>query len=213
MDDLTSTQREVLEYLLRYREAHGRTPSGPEIADQFGYSQPKTAYEHLRRIEKKGYLRITQPSTRAPLNVRPTDRALRLLSPGLPLLGAIPAGPVTEVGEEAEEYRVTSLGDLFPMMKSGDYLLRVDGDSMNDAGIREGTIALMRPEVEPSDGDICAVWVDGEGGTLKRVFQEEETVRLVPENDDYAPTVVPAERVRIQGVLVATVDISTFRRL
>lgn len=213
MSNLTNTQREILEYLLQYREAHGRTPSGPEIAEHFGYSQPRTAYEHLRRIEKKGYLQITQPATRAPLNVRPTDRATRLFSPGLPLLGAIPAGPVTEVGEEAEEERVTSLGDLFPMMKAGDYLLRVDGDSMKGAGIREGTIALMRPGVEPSDGDICAVWVDGEGGTLKRVFREEDTVRLVPENEDYAPTQVPAEQVRIQGVLVATVDISTFRRL
>lgn len=212
MSDLTSTQHEILEYLLRYREAHGRTPSGPEIADHFDYSQPQTAYEHLRRIEKKGYLHITQPSTRAPLNVRPTERALRLLSPGLPVLGSIPAGPVIEVGEDVEEDRVTSLEDLFPMMKSGDYLLRVDGDSMRDAGIREGTIALMRPEIEPSDGDICAVWVDGEGGTLKRVFQEEEDVRLVPENDDYVSTVVPADRVRIQGVLVATVDISLFRR-
>ena len=69
----------------------------------------------------------------------------------------------------------------------------------------------IRPEVEPSDGDICAVWIEGDGGTLKRVFLEGETVRLVPENEKYAPQRISADRVRIQGVLVATVNVSTFR--
>ena len=82
---------------------------------------------------------------------------------------------------------------------------------MIGAGIREGAMVQIRPEVEPSDGDICAVWVVGDGGTLKRVFLEGETVRLVPENERYAPQEISADRVRIQGVLVAMVDVSTFR--
>lgn len=211
MSELTSKQQEILEFVVWYREERGRPPSGPEIADHFGYSAPHTAYEHLRRIAKKGFLEVRQPSTRASLNVKPTEKARQLLLPGLPVLGAIPAGPVSEVGADVQESTVGSLGDLLPMMKEGDYLLEVDGDSMKDVGIQPGTTALMRPDPEPSPGDICAVWVDGEGGTLKRVFPQGETIRLVPENDAYEPMEVDADRVRLQGVLVATLDISTFR--
>lgn len=211
MSELTSKQREILEFVVWYREEHGRPPSGPEIADRFGYSDPHTAYEHLRRIEKKGFLEVNQPSKRAVLNIKPTEKTRRLLLSGLPVLGAIPAGPVSEAGTEVQASTIESLGDLLPMMKRDDYLLDVDGNSMEDVGIEEGTTALMRPDEEPSPGDICAVWVDGEGGTLKRVFPQGETIRLVPENDEYEPAEVDADRVRIQGVLVATVDISTFQ--
>lgn len=211
MDSLTDTQQKILKYLLKHRDEKGRAPTGPEIAREFGYSQPRTAYDHLERIEKKGYLDIEQPSKRGTLNLRPTEKAKKLFEPGFPILGSIPAGPVTEVGEDLEEGRVSSVADLLPTMKKGDYLLRVDGDSMKEAGIQEGALVQIRPGVEPSDGDICAVWIEGDGGTLKRVYRKERTVRLVPENDEYDPREVAAGRVRIQGVLVATVDVSVFR--
>lgn len=210
MDSLTDTQREILKYLLQYQEENGRTPTGPEIADKFGYNQPKTAYEHLRLIERKGFLDIRQPSIRAALEIRPTEKAKKLFEPGFPVLGSIPAGPVTEVGEDLAEGRVSSLTDLLPTIEEGDYFLRVDGDSMKEAGIPEGAMVQIRPEVEPSDGDICAVWVEGDGGTLKRVFREGGTVRLVPENEKYNSKEVSADRVQIQGVLIATVDVSIF---
>lgn len=211
MNSLTNTQKEILEYLMQYQQKNGRTPTGPEIAREFGYSQPRTAYDHLERIEKKGYLDIKQPSKRGTLNLKITEKAEKLFDPGFPILGSIPAGPVSEVGEDLKEGQISSLTDLVPTMKEGDYFLRVDGDSMIGAGIREGAMVQIRPEVEPSDGDICAVWIEGDGGTLKRVFLEGETVRLVPENEKYAPQRISADRVRIQGVLVATVNVSTFR--
>lgn len=212
MSDLTSTQQKILEHVLWYREEYGRTPSGPEIADQFGYSNPSTAYEHLRRIEKKGFLDIEQPQNRSTLNVKPTEKSRRFFEPGLPLLGAIPAGPVIDVAEDEDGEHIGSLQDLLPMMEPGDYLLEVDGDSMVDVGIREGMTVLMRPGEKPSPGDICAVWVDGDGGTLKRVYHGDKTVRLMPENDEYDPMEVDTDRVRIQGVLVATVDISVAQK-
>lgn len=211
VNSLTKTQKEILEYLLQYQEENGRTPTGPEIAREFGYSQPRSAYDHLERIAKKGYLNIEQPSERGTLNLQPTEKARKLFEPGFPVLGSIPAGPVTEVGEDLEEGLVSSVTDLLPTMKEGDYLLRVDGDSMKEAGISEGAMVQIRPEIEPSDGDICAVWVEGDGGTLKRVYQEEDTIRLVPENEKYDSREVAASRARIQGVLVATVDVSIFR--
>jgi repressor LexA len=210
MDSLTDTQKEILGYLVQHQEKHGRTPTGPEIAREFEYSQTRTVYDHLERIEKKGFLDIEQPSERGTLNLQPTEKAKKLFEPGFPVLGTIPAGPITEVGETLAERKVSSLTDLVPTMEEGDYFLRVDGDSMKEAGISEGAMVQIRPEVEPSDGDICAVWVEGDGGTLKRVFREGETVRLVPENEKYDPQEVSADRVQIQGVLIATVDVSIF---
>jgi len=210
MRELTDRQKEILLFVIQFRDTHGRTPSGPEIADHFGYSHPSSAYEHLRLIEKKGYLTVTQPSRSGALQIRPTEKAARFVSDGIPLLGRIPAGPVTETGEE--KTYVESIQDLLPMMKSEDYLLTVEGDSMREAGIEEGMTALIRPSVEPTDGDICAVWIDGDGGTLKRVYRHGETIQLLPENDHYDPMEVSTERVRIQGVLVAVFSIQTFRR-
>jgi SOS-response transcriptional repressor LexA len=71
---------------------------------------------------------------------------------------------------------------------------------------------LMRPGEKPNPGDICAVWVDGDGGTLKRVYPGDKTIQLMPENDEYDPMEVDTDRVRIQGVLVATVDISVAQK-
>jgi repressor LexA len=82
----------------------------------------------------------------------------------------------------------------------------VDGDSMVDAGLAEGALVVVRSTQEATSGDICAVWIDGDGGTLKTVQFEGDTVRLIPQNSNYTPMQYPAERVRIQGVVVAVLD-------
>jgi len=206
MSSLTMRQREILEHILDFLENHGRAPSGPEIAEAFDVHH-STAYEHLRKLADKNYLEVNQPSARGMLRVRPTPLARRLHAPGLPLLGSIPAGPVTDIGEEGDVERIESVQDLFPMMKPDDFLLTVDGDSMITAGLREGMLLLMRPGLEPKNGQICAVWVDGDGGTLKRVYNEGPMIRLQPSNPDYDAVRVPSERVRVQGVLVASLAI------
>lgn len=213
MDELTDSQEEVLRFILSFREERGRTPTGPEIATHFGYRDPSSAYQHLRLIEKKGYLEIVQPKERGALQIIPTEDAERFAETGWPALGSIPAGPVTEVlPDEANSIR--SVQDLLPMIQPDDYFLTVSGESMKEAGLTEGMTLLMRPVDEPtadvSPGTICAVWVDGEGGTLKRVYFEDEKVRLVPENDAYDEKTFPAERVRIQGVLVVALSILNF---
>ena len=81
---------------------------------------------------------------------------------------------------------------------------------MLDAGLEEGMTVLMRPVTEVKPGSICAVWVDGEGGTLKRVYADGEVVRLVPENQRYAAKTYPAGQIRIQGRLMAALGIRQF---
>lgn len=209
MPDLTSTQRRIFDFLTSFQDAHGRTPSGPEIAEEFGYGDPSTVYQHLRAIAKKGYLDIEQAGHRRPLRIVLTQKAERLLGRGWPMFGTIPAGPVSTVLAEDVEI-VEGVEDFFPMIREGDYFLMVEGDSMLDAGLEEGMTVLMRPATEVKPGTICAVWVEGEGGTLKRVYEDGEVVRLVPENKRYAAKTYPAGHIRIQGRLMAAMWIRQF---
>jgi repressor LexA len=116
-----------------------------------------------------------------------------------------------EEGFDDDTDYLQKLDDLVPSLKAGDYLLTVEGDSMIDAGLEAGQYVVLRPGIKPENGDICAVWIEGEGGTLKRVYAGKDNVLLVPENSRYQPREYPAEQVRIQGVLVAALGIRTFR--
>ncbi len=209
MKPLTRRQREILEYVLSHRERMGRTPTGTEIARHFRFQDHSTAYQHLRAIARKGYLEIVQPTRRGVIALRLSETARRLLRPAWPLLGRIPAGPLSETDEQREE--IERLEDLLPDLRPGDYFLVVEGDSMIEAGLLPGQYVVVRPERVPKEGDICAVWIEGEGGTLKRVAWEGETVRLIPANSHYSEQRYPAERVRIQGVVVAAVSTQSFK--
>lgn len=206
MEDLTDKQREILDFLIAFQQENGRTPTGPEIADAFGYSDHSTVYQHLRAVARKGYLDVVQSGRRSPLRISITTKAERLLRKGWPLFGSIPAGPVSTVLAEDVEM-LDNIQDLFPMLQEDDYFLTVEGDSMIDAGLQEGMMMLMRPVSRIKPGAICAAWVEGEGGTLKRIYPEGETVRLVPENDRYPEKSYPADQVRIQGVPVAALTV------
>jgi repressor LexA len=211
MKQLTRRQEEILRFVVSFQERMGRTPTGPEIATEFRFSDHSSAYQHLRQIAQKGFIELTQPAVRGPICIRLLDRAALLMKHSWPLLGSIPAGPLAETGGDVRRH-LNTLEDLVPGLRPGDFFLVVDGDSMIDAGLEPGQYVAVRPGVEPVDGDICAVWIDGEGGTLKRVFDEGSHVRLVPANKRYRATRYPAEHVRIQGVLVAALSVQAFRR-
>ena len=211
MRGLTQRQEQVLRFVASFREKTGRPPTGPEVADRFGFSHFSTAYQHLDSLEKKGFLEIQHFGNRKPLGLRLTSRARHLLATEWPLLGAIPAGDLTEILDDDAE-TVRRLEDLVPILKHGDYFLRVSGDSMVDAGIHPGHLVILRPSLQPQDGDIAATWVEGEGATLKFVFFEDGAVRLQPANKNYTAQSYPSEQVRFQGVLVGKVDVQIFKR-
>jgi repressor LexA len=209
---LTSRQREILEYLVEFRDRMGRTPTGPEIATRFRFKDPSPAYQHLHLMEKKGYVELVRTGQGKPLGIRLTDMAQRLFSSSWALLGTIPAGPLSEVLADESVTRIDRLDDLIPDLQPGDFFLSVSGDSMIEAGLTPGQYVVIRPEITPKYGDICAVWVEGEGSTLKQVFLEDGLVRLQPANSAYRARTYPADIVRIQGVLVAALSIEKFRR-
>ncbi len=206
---LTSAQARVLDYVTGVVTQRGGFPSGPRIARNLGFRNSATAYEHLERLAAKGYLTVGRSEGGGWRRYQLSERALARHGAGWPKLGRIPAGPLTDLDADIDSI-VEGVDDLLPA-REGDYFLEVDGDSMVGAGLEPGMLLLVRPDAEPAPGEICAVWVDGEGGTLKRVWPEGEEVRLVPENPAYAERRVPAESVRIQGVLVAAMDVRRFR--
>jgi repressor LexA len=208
---LTTRQKEILEYIVSFQKRMGRTPTGPEIASHFRFKDPSPAYQHLRLMEKKGYLVLVKAGQGRPLGIRLTEIAQRMFTPSWSILGAIPAGPLSDVLAETDRH-IRKLEDLIPDLLPGDFFLSVSGDSMIDAGLVPGQYVIVRPGCEPKNGDICAVWVEGSGGTLKRVFFEDGFVRLQPANRAYKTQIYPADIVRIQGVAVAALAIESFKR-
>ena len=208
----TEKQRAVLEFLWSFQQRMGRTPTGPEIATHFRFRDASSAYQHLRLLAAKGCLEIVRSGRKPPLAVRLTDLAKNLLQVSYPLFGTIPAGPLEMVMVDADR-AVSSIEDLIPDLKPGDYFLTVEGDSMIDAGLIPGMLVVIRPSARPKTGDICAVWVEGEGNTLKRIaFGPDSTVILEPANSRYEPMTLSPEVVRVQGVLVASLSVNSPHR-
>lgn len=176
-----------------------------EVARHFGWTSTSTAQQHLDALEKKGRLARTPKSPRSLRVINPLRQVGSGQTVAVPLLGRIAAGSPTFALEEAEE--------VLPLPRAlfrGNSLfaLRVKGDSMIDAGIFDGDIAVLRSGPDFCDGDIAAVVVDEEA-TLKRVFKTKFGVRLHAENPAYPDRLVSAEQIkqsfRLAGVLVGTI--------
>jgi repressor LexA len=200
---LTQRQQEVLDFIQSFTEAHGVPPTVREIGARF-HVTPRAAFDHLRALERKGYLRRRAAEGR-------TSRALTLAgarpSPAreVPILGRIAAGaPLL-----AEENREGTLPlDPAWLGGRGDELfgLRVHGESMINAHIVEGDLVVVRRQDHAQPGDIVVALVDGEA-TVKRFGRDGQAIVLRPEHPTMAPIVVREGQgdVRILGRVVGLV--------
>src|ERR671936_2733758 len=207
---LTGRQQEIWNFLVEYVEGHGYPPTVREIGDAVGLASPSTVHAHLANLERAGLLkrdptkpRALELSGRGPRAMPKRDEARR----GLPLVGEIAAGGPLLAEDNIEEYI-----NVPEMLRRGgaDFLLRVKGDSMIDAGILEGDIVVVRREQTAQNGDIV-VALAGEDeladeATVKRFFREDGRIRLQPENDAMEP--IYARHVQILGKVIGV-----FRRL
>lgn len=178
---LTHMQRNVYTFLTQFSEANGFPPSYSEIAEHFGFSSDGTVRTYLEHLEKKGYI---QREGKA--------RGIRLLKNihrSIPIIGKIAAGsPLL-----SEEEFIGSISDIRELqMHTGRYALIVQGDSMKDVGIIDGDIAIIQTGVSILNGQIAAVLIE-DSATLKRVFYEDDCVRLQPENKQYPPMYIDSE--------------------
>jgi repressor LexA len=179
---LTKRQQEIFDFVKRYVAEHGYPPTVRDIGKAIGLASSSTVHAHLANLEKLGLLRRDPTKPRAIEVIK--DKAKQAVAPaGLPVVGQVAAGQPVLADENIEEYvPVPGIagGD------DGEFVLRVKGDSMKDAGILEGDFVIVRRQETAGDGDIVVALV-GEEATVKRFFREDDHVRLQPENETMEP--------------------------
>jgi repressor LexA len=185
--DLTKRQQEIFDFIKRYSENNGYPPTVRDIGKAVGLASSSTVHAHLANLEKLGLLRRDPTKPRAMELLDRASAAVReAVRPGLPLLGQVAAGTPILAEENVEEYIETPRacgGD------SGEYLLRVRGESMKNAGILDGDLVVVRRQETARDGEIIVALVEEEA-TVKRFFREGDHIRLQPENETMAPILV-----------------------
>jgi repressor LexA len=200
---LTARQQEIWNYLVEYVDRHGYPPTVREIGEQVGLASPSTVHAHLANLERAGLLKRDptkpraleligrereQPQRAAPELPRDVQR--------LPLVGEIAAGGPLLAEQSIEEYV-----ELPERLAKGDFLLRVKGESMIDAGILDGDIVVVRRQSDARNGEIVvALAGDDEAtdeATVKTFYREDGRIRLQPENDALEP--IYARHVQVLG--------------
>jgi repressor LexA len=180
--DLSKRQREIFDYISRYLSRHGYPPTVREIGKAVGLHSSSTVHAHLAKLEKLGVLKRDPTKPRA-IEVM-VERAKRAVRPtGLPLVGQVAAGEPIVAEENVEEY--LQVPDVIGG-EAGDYILRVRGESMIDAGILDGDFAVVRPAQEAKNGEIVVALI-GDEATVKRYFKQKDHVLLQPENSSMKP--------------------------
>jgi repressor LexA len=191
-EPLSPKQQEVLSAIRRRVQDGDPVPTYRELGDEFGWNSTGTVRDHLKALAGKGHIELSGKG----------HRRIRLVNQiavtGVPLIGRVAAGsPV--IAEENVERRIPVPADW---TGSGTYFaLRVDGDSMIDAGIREGDCVIIRQQDVANDGEIVVATLDGQT-TLKRLQRRGDRVTLVPENSRYRPIPVQTDSSIVQGVVV-----------
>ena len=179
---LTKRQREIFDFIKRYSAEHGYPPTVRDIGKAIGLTSSSTVHAHLSNLEKLGLLRRDPTKPRALELLGEAARKVVRTS-GLPLVGRVAAGTPVLADENIEEY--VPVPDIAGGQQ-GEYVLRVTGDSMRNAGILDGDHVVVRPQKTARDGEIVVALV-GEEATIKRFFKEKDYVRLQPENEDFEP--------------------------
>jgi repressor LexA len=207
---LTERQLQVLKTIAQLSDELARPPTVSELGARIGVSRQNTR-EHVWRLREAGYVHFRVQDRQALTPVL-TDKAKALLGkPGYAVLGSIAAGEPIFANENLEGY--TDRLDELLALHDGDFLLRIDGDSMIGAGYWPGDYVVVRPTKEILDGEIVVAFLsDEESATLKRWYRQDGEVLLVAENPAYPPIRVPLEHVDVQGVVVGHVGHRRARR-
>jgi len=203
MDALTDRQSEILKLIRELTEVSGYPPTRAEIAERMGFRSVNAAEQHLRALEKKGAIEIASGASRG-IRVRegrPAGRAGRLLE--LPVIGRVAAGsPMLAQEHVQERYQVDP--NLFT--PRADYLLRVRGMSMRDAGILEGDLLAVHRTQEARTGQVVVARL-ADDVTVKRFRRRGHAVQLLPENPDFEAIEVDlrSEPLVIEGIAVGVI--------
>jgi repressor LexA len=201
-EPLTERQTEILRLIKELTEVSGFPPTRAEIAERMGFRSVNAAEQHLRALERKGAIEISAGSSRGiKVRERGGPKLGRLLE--LPVIGRVAAGsPI--LAEEHVQARYQLDPNLFT--PRADYLLRVRGLSMRDAGILEGDLLAVHRTPEAQSGQIVVARLADEV-TVKRLKRRGYTVQLLPENPDFEPIELDLREdpLTIEGIAVGVI--------
>ena len=192
---LTPRQKEIYDFLLKTIREKGFAPSIPEIGARFKIASTNGVSDHLKALEKKGYIR--RVGKRAFEVVSAMGKSALTSFREIPILGRVPAGKPF-LSEENAEGLLAITND----MGSGRmFALQVKGDSMIDAGILDGDKVIVKQQGTAENGEIVCALIEGEA-TLKRFFKKDGVITLKAENENYAPITVSKGEFRILGRVI-----------
>lgn len=193
-NSLTPRQREILEFIRTTLEFEGRPPTRAEVCTAFGFRSPNAAESHLRALAAKGAILLEEGRA----------RGIRLAEGlGLPLIGRVAAGsPILAIEHVESRHQI----DPALFSPRADYLLRVRGMSMRDAGILEGDLLAVHRSPEARAGQVVVARVDDEV-TVKTFTRKGALVSLLPANPDFEPIVIDTRRAPlvIEGIAVGLI--------
>jgi repressor LexA len=181
MDELTARQAEVLQLIADFLQTTGFPPTRAEIAAQLGFRSPNAAEDHLRALERKGYIEMLPGASRG---IRLRENL------GIPVVGRVAAGsPILAEQHIQGRYQL----DPALFKPRADYLLKVRGLSMRDVGILDGDLLAVHRTSEARSGQIVVARLGNEV-TVKRFKRQGNQVQLLPENPDFEPILVDLKR-------------------
>jgi repressor LexA len=182
-NELTQRQRQVLQFITYFTDSNGYPPSQREIAGHLHVSGTLPVMKHLSALERKGYIKRDNVS-----------RGITLKMPGsrpisLPIVGTVRAGQLSTAIEDIQGYFSV---DQMAVKGADCFFLKVSGDSMINAGILDGDLALVRPQLTADNKDIVVAMLDGEA-TVKWFYKEHDHIRLQPAHPDMKPILIYPE--------------------
>ncbi len=194
----TDRSREVYDFLGAYMARHGHAPKLREIADHLGIRSRGVVHRYLSALRDEGLIAVEPFVARGARLPRRKAREATERTTTLPLLGRIAAGqPIEAIPGEDE----IDLSEFF--VNRNRFVLRVQGDSMIEAGILDGDMVVVEKRDTADNGEIVVALIDGIEATLKRLQKNRDgSVTLKPANARLSPLRLSAARVRIQGVVV-----------
>jgi repressor LexA len=194
---ITASEQKTLQFIHQHIEQHDYPPSYAEIALGIGIQSRGVAHRYVQTLIAQGYL-SHEPGRHHSLQIAQSNDHSE--SHTIPLLGKIAAGqPIEAIADEDE----INLADFF--MGPDRFALKVQGDSMIDAGILDGDIAIIKQQTGARNGDIVVALIDNNEATLKKYQQMSDgNIKLIPANTSMQVMIYPASRVQIQGILVGS---------
>lgn len=199
---LTARQQEIFDFVRQHIETTGMPPTRVEIAREIGFKSPNAAEEHLKALAKKGYIEILSGTSRG-IRILVNNNDAANEEEGLPLVGKVAAGIPIEAIEHIETHYPVN-GSMFS--PHADYLLRVDGNSMEKIGILDGDLLAVHKTKSVRNGQVVVARVDDEV-TVKRFERNGNLIYLLPENDDLKPIIVDpsVSYIEIEGLAVGVI--------